>query len=106
MHKNRDACSFHRAAKRDVRMTQAGEVFERSVGALASQDETGLTELQMVLEETLGGLPTSQRSIVELRIEGFQVEEIAQKTGRSRRTVERALQDFRSQLGALLREDN
>jgi RNA polymerase sigma-70 factor (ECF subfamily) len=104
LHKIRDACSFHRAAKRDVRATHAGDGFEQSVDGLTSRDETALIELRLVVEEILGELPSSQRSIVELRIEGFRVEEIAQKTGRSRRTVERALQDFRAQLGALMRE--
>jgi RNA polymerase sigma-70 factor (ECF subfamily) len=103
--KIRDACSFHRAAKRDVRTTRSGEAFDRGVAHLPTQNETGLAELSMVLEEILGGLPATQRVIVELRIDGFQVDEIAEKTGRSRRTVERGLQEFRALLGAILQKD-
>jgi RNA polymerase sigma-70 factor (ECF subfamily) len=105
LQKIRDTCSFHRAAKRDVRTTRSGEAFDRTVERLPRQNETGLTELRMVLEDILGGLPATQRVIVELRIDGFQVDEIAEKTGRSRRTVERGLQEFRALLGAILHQD-
>jgi RNA polymerase sigma-70 factor (ECF subfamily) len=104
LHKVRDACSFHRAAKRDVRVTRSIEASDCTCATRTSQDEIGLAELKMVVDELLGGLPATQRVIVELRIDGCQVEEIARKTGRSRRTVERGLQEFRAQLGAVLRE--
>ena len=104
LQKVRDACSFHRAAKRDVRVTRSIEASDCGCATRSGQDEIGLAELKMVVEELLGGLPATQRVIVELRIDGFQVEEIARKTGRSRRTVERGLQEFRAQLGAILRE--
>jgi RNA polymerase sigma-70 factor (ECF subfamily) len=105
MQKLRDACSFHRAAKRDVRATRSGEEFDRTIAHLPTQNEIGLAELRMALEEILGGLPATQRIIVELRIDGFQVDEIAERTGRSRRTVERGLQEFRALLGAVLYQD-
>jgi RNA polymerase sigma-70 factor (ECF subfamily) len=104
LQKIRDACSYHRAAKRDVRTTRSIDAPDSHGAAVADRNEIGLAELKMVVDELLGGLPATQRVIVELRIEGFQVEEIAQKTGRSRRTVERGLQEFRAQLGAILRE--
>ena len=104
LQKIRDACSFHRAAKRDVRTTRSIEASDKIGATLPGQNEIGLAELKMVVDELLGGLPATQRVIVELRIDGFRVDEIAQKTGRSRRTVERGLQEFRAQLGAILRE--
>jgi RNA polymerase sigma-70 factor (ECF subfamily) len=104
LQKIRDACSFHKAAKRDVRTTRSIEASDKIGATLLGQNEIGLAELKMVVDELLGGLPVTQRVIVELRIDGFQVDEIAQKTGRSRRTVERGLQEFRAQLGAILRE--
>jgi RNA polymerase sigma-70 factor (ECF subfamily) len=104
LQKIRDACSFHRAAKRDVRVTRSIEASDGGCATRSAQDEIGLAELKMVVDELLGGLPATQRVIVELRIEGFPVEEIARRTGRSRRTVERGLQEFRAQLGAILRE--
>jgi RNA polymerase sigma-70 factor (ECF subfamily) len=104
LQKMRDAFSFHRAAKRDVRVTRSIEASDCGFATRSTQDEIGLAELKMVVEDILGGLPATQRVIVELRIDGFQVEEIARKTSRSRRTVERGLQEFRAQLGAILRE--
>ncbi|MFO0067017.1 MAG: helix-turn-helix domain-containing protein, partial [Pirellulaceae bacterium] len=38
------------------------------------------------------------RDVVRLRIEGFEVNQIAEKLQRSKRTVERILQGFREQL--------
>jgi DNA-directed RNA polymerase specialized sigma24 family protein len=40
-----------------------------------------------------------------LRIQGYQVHEIAKQTGRSLRTVERTLQHCRQQLSAFLKND-
>jgi RNA polymerase sigma-70 factor, ECF subfamily len=105
LQKIRDASSFHRAAKRDVRTTRSGEASDRKIERRPTQNETDLAELRMMLEEILGGLPATQRVIVELRIDGFQIDEIAEKTGRSRRTVERGLQEFRALLGAILHQD-
>ena len=41
-----------------------------------------------------------------MRIEGHEVAEIAEAVRRSKRSVERILQDFRGRLGAILREDD
>ena len=105
LHKIRDAASYHRAAKRDVRTTRGGAAFDEAMMHAAGTDEASLIELSLLIKEVLGQLTASQRTIVELRIEGRQVAEIAQETKRSRRTVERALQDFRGRLKALLTED-
>jgi DNA-directed RNA polymerase specialized sigma24 family protein len=40
--------------------------------------------------------------MVQLRIEGYEVAEIAHQTGRAKRTVERILQESRKKLSALL----
>jgi RNA polymerase sigma-70 factor (ECF subfamily) len=105
LHKIRSAATFHRAAKRDVRATATG-LTDLSIGQdLAAPDEMALTTLRMVIDELLGALPPSMRAIVELRVEGHEVEEIARRTQRSRRSVERALHEFRSRLSPLIRED-
>ncbi len=44
------------------------------------------------------GLPPANREMVRLRLMGFTVGEISGRTGRSRRTVERTLQEFRAGL--------
>jgi RNA polymerase sigma-70 factor (ECF subfamily) len=105
LHKIRSTASFHRAAKRDVRLTTTGLPEALAGRQLAAPDETARTTLCLVIDELLDELPSSMRAIVELRIEGHEVEEIASRTQRSRRSVERALQEFRTRLSDLLRED-
>jgi DNA-directed RNA polymerase specialized sigma24 family protein len=54
--------------------------------------------LRLVLDEQMAELPESNRAIVRMRMEGHEVAEIAGRVGRSRRTVERVLRDFRDRL--------
>jgi DNA-directed RNA polymerase specialized sigma24 family protein len=60
----------------------------------------------MVVEEVLGKLPEGHRAVVQLRIEGYEMAEIAAKTGRSLRTTERVLQDLRTRLAGEFGERN
>jgi DNA-directed RNA polymerase specialized sigma24 family protein len=60
----------------------------------------------MVIEELLEGMPAANRQMIELRIEGYEVAEITEKVQRSKRTVERVLQGFRTRLEALIHEDH
>jgi RNA polymerase sigma-70 factor (ECF subfamily) len=105
LHKIRSAATFHRAAKRDVRATAGGLTDPAAGEHLAAPDEIALTTLRMVIDELLGALPPSMRVIVELRVEGHEVDEIARRTQRSRRSIERALHEFRARLSPLVRED-
>ena len=93
---------FHRAAKRDLRLAAGNAALEQSEATKAGQDEFALTELEMVIEGILESLPSIHKQVVELRIAGYEVSEIAKTISRSRRTVERILQAFRTKLGALL----
>jgi RNA polymerase sigma-70 factor, ECF subfamily len=104
LNKVRAAGAHHRAAKRDVRQTAGGEAFEQAAAEAAS-DENALTVLRLVIDEVLGTLPPSHREMIELRIAGHEVAELATRTGRSKRSVERILQDFRRKLHALIHED-
>jgi RNA polymerase sigma-70 factor (ECF subfamily) len=104
LNKVRTAGAFHRAAKRDVRRSKGGEAFERAVEAGSGRDEAALTVLRLVVEELLEGVPAPHRRMIELRIEGFEVSEIAGQVQRSKRSVERVLQDFRTRLDAQIRE--
>jgi RNA polymerase sigma factor (sigma-70 family) len=65
-------------------------------------DELALTSLKMVIGEVLDNLPDVQQRMIVRRIEGCQVEEIAAETGRSKRTVERVLQEFRQRLREII----
>ena len=100
LHKIRSAGEFHRAARRDVRQTAAGAAYDRAVESTHGQDDGPLTILRLVIDEILDALPPGHRPIVERRIEGYEVGEIAEQLQRSKRTVERVLQEFRRRLDA------
>ena len=105
LNKIRARGTFHRAAKRDVRRTRRIDGLDPYT--LAKENPYGqsaLAFLRLVAEEALAQLPPLQRRIVELRIQGYQVHEIAEQTGRSLRTVERTLQHCRQQLASFLRD--
>jgi RNA polymerase sigma-70 factor (ECF subfamily) len=105
LNKIRAIGAFHRAAKRDVKLTSGGKVYENAVESQAARDEEALSLLRMVVDELLRDLPQAHRRIIELRIEGHEVNEIATAVQRSKRSVERELQDFRNRLRSLIKED-
>ncbi len=98
----RAAEAFHRAGKRDVRATvsaaEAGQYLEGARG----HDEAAFALLQLTITDAMGQLPEHHRQMLELRIQGHEVAEIAQMTGRSKRTVERNLQEVRASLRSFL----
>jgi RNA polymerase sigma-70 factor (ECF subfamily) len=106
LNKIRTTGAYHRAAKRDVRRTSGGAAFDRSLDSEPGQDESALNLLRMVVEEILENLPAAHRQMVELRIEGHEVAEIAAAVQRSKRSVERVLQDFRRQLDAEIHDED
>jgi RNA polymerase sigma-70 factor (ECF subfamily) len=91
----RDLGDFYRAGKRDVRMTVSSSVDETQ---LPFTDESTSAFLHLVVEESLTLLPPLCRTICELRLAGHEVDEISDRVGRSRRTVERLLQESRRRL--------
>ena len=105
LNKVRTVGAFHRAAKRDVRRTSGGEAFERAVESRSGRAEDAMSVLRMVVEELLQSQPEAHRRMIELRIEGHEVNDIAAAVQRSKRSVERVLQDFRHKLDALIGED-
>ena len=102
LNKIRDERSFHFAAKRDVRLAKGSGYLERVATSAPGQDPRPRLHLKMVIAEALAQLPPVYRRIVELRIDGHEVAEIARVTERSKRTVERTLQEFRAKLSELL----
>jgi RNA polymerase sigma-70 factor (ECF subfamily) len=104
LHKIRDAGDYHRAARRDVRQTAGGTAYERALDSTHARDEGALAVLRLVIDEVLYALPPGHRPIVEQRIEGYEVAEIAEQLQRSKRTVERVLQEFRRRLDAQIHE--
>jgi RNA polymerase sigma-70 factor (ECF subfamily) len=95
---------YHHAAKRDVRRTPTGPGFDEALRGTAD-DQAALNVLRLVVDEVLQTLAPEQRPIIEQRIDGYEVAEIARRTGRSKRSVERILQEFRKRLRSAIHED-
>jgi RNA polymerase sigma-70 factor (ECF subfamily) len=104
LNKIRAKGAFHRAAKRDVRLTTSPENLD--AGAVADADSADQAFLQLTIDEALDRLPPAHKQMVLLRLEGYEVSEISGKTGRSKRTVERILQEARNRLSELLLADD
>ena len=103
LNKIRAKGAYHRTAKRDVRRTAGGQGLERlAEEPPTEQDEMAYAVLRLTVEEALQALPEQYRRILTLRVEGHEVEDIARQTGRSKRTVERILQECRKRLADLL----
>ena len=98
LNKVRAKGAHHRAAKRDVRKTVGGDALRDSGFEPPATNEAAHTLLRMVVDEVVAKLPDGHREVVRLRIEGFEVSEIAAKTGRSLRSTERILQELRTRL--------
>lgn len=105
LNKIRAQGTFHRAAKRDVRLTSGGDCLEGDLAAVALQNDQAQPLLRLVVEEALDRLDARQREIVGLRLQGHEVAEIAAMTGRSKRTVERNLQSAREALSGFLAQE-
>lgn len=103
LNKIRTRGAFHRAAKRDVRLTCGIDADQMPASRHLDQDAEAAF-LQMVADEALERLPDQHRLTARLRLEGYEVAEIAAKMGRSKRTVERLLQECRHKLSTLFND--
>lgn len=108
LNKIRSVGAFHRAARRDVRVSRGGEALRVAVESGDVGDETSLAILRMVIEEVLADLSPVHQRILNMRIEGHDVASIAADVGRSKRSVERILQGLLTTLADALqqREDH
>jgi RNA polymerase sigma factor (sigma-70 family) len=97
LNKVRALSVHHRAQKRDVTRTAGSAVVEALAGMV---DETPMQVLRLVVDELLSQLPEVEQEIIRLRVAGHDVRQIAERTARSKRTVERVLQRFRQELSA------
>jgi RNA polymerase sigma-70 factor (ECF subfamily) len=104
LNKIRTAATFLHADKRDVRRTTGGLDVEQVLSPLTADGDPAF--LRLVLDDALGRLSPDHRAMVELRLEGYEVAEIARQMGRAKRTVERILQEARQKLHALLDEED
>jgi RNA polymerase sigma-70 factor (ECF subfamily) len=106
LHKIQKAEAFHRASKRDLRHTLAGRAEDAWARCKRKPDQAARDFLRLTVAEALGRLPATHRIVVQRRIEGYEVAEIAQQIGRSQRTVERLVQEARKKLRTLLHADD
>jgi RNA polymerase sigma-70 factor (ECF subfamily) len=105
LNKVRETGAFHRAAKRDVRKTTGGTSFDRAIESETGQDEAAMNILRLVVEELVEALPEAHRRMIEMRIEGHEVAAIAEAVKRSKRSVERVIQDFCRKLDAQIHDE-
>ena len=105
LNKIRKLGSFHRADKRDAGRTVVSEHYNEVPAGVSGEDAVAYQTMKMLVDELMLKLPRSQDRIIQLRIEGHEVNEIAQLTNRSKRTVERILQQFRQQLADMISEE-
>ena len=104
VNKIRSTTEFYHAAKRDIRRTVGGELADRFGGR--SADEEAARTLKMVVDELLAKLSPTHEQVVRLRIDGCEVNEIADRLKCSKRSVERVLQGFRQLLSGHLSDDD
>ncbi len=102
IHKVRRNATRRTAAKRDSRRTESLDQREQS----AARDRMSPEEIEAAIQEAIEGLRPTEQEVVLLRIQGYTVEEIAERAGRSRRTVERQLQRARELLADMLLPDS
>ena len=103
LNKIRSKGVYFRAAKRDVRKTKGGEGIEESPDVFGS-DTQACAFLRLCVEDALERIPEQHRRVIRHRMEGREVEEIAALAGRSKRSVERLLQESRDRLSRLLQD--
>jgi DNA-directed RNA polymerase specialized sigma24 family protein len=96
LNKVRSRGTFHRSLKRDIRKTQTLPPQDCQIDHKNAEEAKSI--LCMSVEEIIQKQPSSHHSIIRLRIDGLDVQEIAERENRSKRTVERILQSFRQVL--------
>lgn len=84
-----------RAKKRSISRTTQGDF---NWDQFSGRDDAAATFLNVMLEDEICHLPESQRKMIHMRLQGYELTAIAGECHRSTRTVERVLQTFRSKL--------
>lgn len=102
LNKIRAVVAHNRAAKRDMRRTRSEALMEDALAQASDRDEMALATLQIVIDELLADQIEVNRLIIRQRIEGYDILEIAENVNRSKRTVERVLQEFRARLAQMI----
>ena len=96
LNKLRKEATKQKTAKRDIDKTHS--LLESDDEKIGGHDDEAFIILKLTVEEILATLSDVEREIVELRIAGHSVNQIAEKSERAKRSVERILQSFRTRL--------
>ncbi len=105
LNKIRSLGEFHRAARRNVSRTTSLDADHAPIPSPASGNEASYHVLRLTVNDLVSELTPVQQEIVLLRIDGFDIQSIADRTKRSKRTVERTLQHFRHRMQSVLDQD-
>ena len=105
LNKIRAKASYYQALKRDGNRAAAEAAPRQRIPLQEIVHGPASEDLELVFEEILERLPPENRLMARLRVDGYKVSEVAQTTGRSRRSVERILQETRLKLTELLQEE-
>lgn len=105
LHKIHAKGVYFRAAKRDVRQTEGGDFLDESSDVLKTNTQAAAV-LRLSIDEALGRLSEGHQAVIRLRMENREVEEIAGLVKRSKRSVERLLQESREALAKLFKADD
>ncbi len=111
LNKVRQKVEFHSAGKRGINLEQSikrdGSLAHLAPQALhrepTPQEELGLMEEIDLLTE---GMDDLQRQIVQLRLQGYRIEEIADEVSRSERTVRRVMDKVKARLQQRMEESS
>jgi RNA polymerase sigma-70 factor (ECF subfamily) len=103
LHKVHDQAKRHRAKKRDLSLEQHfGEAtsLQQLQTQMLAHDPTPAEAAALTdeLELILRALTAEQRRMVEMRLQGYQLDEIAAATRHHERTVRRVMKGFKQQL--------
>ena len=99
LHKTLRQVAFHKAAKRDPGLeTDQGEHHSEQLSALFDQEPTQEATVTFLdqLEHFLTQLRPQEREILEMRLQGYSNEEIAQKLGLYDRKIRRIIEHVRA----------
>jgi RNA polymerase sigma-70 factor, ECF subfamily len=99
IHKALDQISFHKAAKRNVNLdADSGSPEHDVVGQVLDQEPTpeAVNLFLDELEHLLGRLAPEEQKVLEMRMQGYSVEEIAQSLNTYDRKIYRLLERIRA----------
>ncbi len=94
--------------------TRDRSVVAVSLEAASSDDQTAIDvpdslspeQFESSLREAIESLRPAEQEVVQLRVQGFSVEEISDRLQRSCRTIERTLQSIRAKLAEAVQEES